>query len=80
MIRTIPRTSLRRLRLMGASLAAMSGVTAAVGCDGTGRQFRQAALPGIESGVDAFVNGVLDGIFASIEVESGTDADDSSGT
>jgi len=37
-----------------------------------GRQFREAALPAIESGMSSILNGILDGVFASIEVESST--------
>ena len=42
-----------------------------------GTQFREAALPAIETGMSSILNGILDGVFASIEVEndqSGTNA------
>lgn len=42
-----------------------------------GRQFRETALPAIESGMSSILNGILDGVFASIAVESSTT--DSSG-
>lgn len=41
----------------------------------TGRQFRDAALPNIESGVQAILSGFVDGVFAAIETEP-DDADD----
>lgn len=42
----------------------------------TGRQFRDAALPAIQSGVQSILSGFVDGVFASIAVET-TNADDS---
>jgi hypothetical protein len=38
------------------------------GCT-AGRDFRDAALPSLRTGVDAIVDGLLDGIFAVIEPE-----------
>ena len=40
-----------------------------LGCD-AGRQFREAALPSVEGGVKDIVNGLMDGFFAAIEVET----------
>ncbi len=37
-----------------------------------GTQFREAALPAIETGMSAILNGILDGVFATIEVETQT--------
>jgi hypothetical protein len=49
----------------------------AIACGGcntpTGRQFRDAALPNIESGVHAILTGFVDGVFASIETEPESD-------
>ena len=36
----------------------------------TGPQFRQAALPAIEGGIDQILDGLVAGVFAAIEVES----------
>ena len=47
------------------------GFTVMTGCI-TGPEFRAAAGPGIESGVSAIVNGVLDGLFAVIEPDAST--------
>lgn len=35
-----------------------------------GRQFRDTALPGIQSGVQSILTGFVDGVFASIEPEA----------
>ena len=40
----------------------------------TGRQFREAALPSLESGMDLILDGVVDGLFAAIDVESSSDS------
>ncbi len=39
-----------------------------------GPEFRDAALPAIESGLDLILDGVVDGVFAAIQVESTTDS------
>ena len=59
-----------------------TGIVAAIllmgstGCIPTrGVQFREAALPAIESGVSSIMNGVLDGIFAAIEPETSASTD-----
>lgn len=44
--------------------------TGLTGCVWDGRQFREAALPMLQTGASAILNGVLDGVFAAIEVES----------
>ena len=36
----------------------------------SGTQFRETALPAVQTGVSAIMNGLLDGLFASIEVET----------
>ena len=36
----------------------------------TGPQFRQAALPAIEGGIEQILDGLVDGVFAAIQVES----------
>lgn len=45
----------------------------------TGRQFRDAALPAIQTGVQSILSGFVDGVFASIAVET-NGTDDSSGS
>lgn len=42
----------------------------AVGC-AAGQQFRSAALPALESGVNLILDGLVDGLFAAIEVRPG---------
>lgn len=41
-----------------------------------GKQFRDTALPGIQSGVQSILTGFVDGVFASIEPEA--DSNDAS--
>ena len=38
------------------------------GCVG-GTEFRETALPAIHSGVSSILNGLVDGVFAAIEVD-----------
>jgi len=59
---------MRRLTAAMASLA-MFNVYGGSGC-ATGRDFREAALPLVESGVSDVVNGLVDGFFAAIAVET----------
>ncbi len=40
----------------------------------TGTQFRSAALPSVESGVNQVLDGLVSGFFAAIEVESSSDS------
>ena len=51
-------------------LAACTVIATLSGCL-TGPQFRQAALPAIEGGIEQILDGLVDGVFAAIEVESG---------
>jgi len=57
----------RCLRRMGFTALAVSTITPA-GCE-VGKEFRAAATPAIHTGVSAIVNGLVDGLFAAIEVE-----------
>lgn len=41
----------------------------------TGPEFRAAALPAMESGVEQILDGLVDGIFAAIEPETSTEED-----
>lgn len=63
------------LRGKGASVVTvvLLSTLALLGCD-VGREFRAAALPQLSEGVTQVVNGLLDGIFAAIEVEPDADA------
>ena len=51
-------------------LASSAVIATLSGCL-TGPQFRQAALPAIEGGIGQILDGLVDGVFAAIEVESG---------
>jgi hypothetical protein len=47
-------------------------VLVAIACGGclTGKEFRAAAGPAMESGVDSILDGLVDGLFAVIEPEA----------
>ncbi len=70
MYRAISKSSRRSLSacLLGLALFASGG------CDLPlqGTQFREAALPAIETGMSSILNGLLEGVFAAIEVENDT--------
>ncbi|MCO6438401.1 MAG: hypothetical protein J5J06_15015 [Phycisphaerae bacterium] len=67
MVPTEKRVGLRSLgSAIIMTLLGLSSLSA--GCD-VGREFRAAALPQFSEGVTLAVNGLLDGIFAAIEVE-----------
>jgi hypothetical protein len=59
---------LSRRLVVGVLVASMIGQ---LGCD-AGRQFREAAMPMVEGGVKDIVNGLMDGFFAAIDVETTT--------
>ena len=65
-MKTVQR--MRPVRLLAASLTA--GVLMAQGACLSGTQFRDAALPSLESGLNLILDGVVAGVFAAIEVES----------
>lgn len=56
---------LRRISLR----LACTGMCLQLGCSLTGTQFRDVALPGLQTGVTSIVNALLDGVFAVIEPE-----------
>ena len=59
----------RSMRGIAVMLAA-AGITLSTGCEpDVGRQFRDAALPSLHTGVSAIVNGLVEGVFATIEPE-----------
>ncbi len=65
---TATRTSRRRCATI--ALVTLS-LTFAAGCDDEiAREFRQAAIGQVETGVNAILDGVLDGIFAIAEPDS----------
>jgi hypothetical protein len=71
----------RRKRLIVALAAA--GATAMLMTQGAcvdGRQFRTAALPALKGGVDLMLDGVVDGLFAAIAVETPPGTGDTSST
>jgi len=71
----------RRKRLQGAILA-LAALTLVVGtaCDEEegARAFRDAAASGLEAGVKSIMDGVIEGMFAVLDI--GTDQDGSSST
>ncbi len=72
------RSCKRFTRVLAAACSA--GVLMAQGTCATGRQFREAALPSLESGINLILDGVVDGLFATIEVETPSNAEDTSPT
>ena len=64
-------------------MLAATGTAAVLMAEGpcmTGRQFREAALPSLESGVNLILDGVVSGIFATIEVETASNAEETAST
>lgn len=64
------------------------GITAALGgstplsfggCEAHADEFREAAAPALRTGVDSLMDGLVEGVFAVVEPESGS-ADDSTST
>jgi hypothetical protein len=69
------RTRARKVR--GAALALVLAAGGLTGCDdGIRDEFRAAALGGIETGVNAIMDGLLEGIFTIAEPSPGEDPDD----
>jgi hypothetical protein len=64
------RRILARLFVVGVAMAGLAGQTGCIPFNGV--QFREAALSDIQSGVTSIVNGLIDGVFAAIAVESQT--------
>lgn len=59
---------MRPARVLVASLT--TGVLMAQGACLSGTQFRDAALPALESGLNLILDGMVAGVFAAIEVEA----------
>ena len=68
MIRKDYDGTIRRLKLVTTAAVALVAV-ACCGCL-TGKDFREAAGPAMESGVNLILDGLVDGIFAVIEPEA----------
>ena len=58
-----------RLSLTAAIAVSAVMLSTQTGC-GPLRQFREGALPSLESGIDLILDGLVDGLFAAIEVET----------
>jgi uncharacterized membrane protein YfcA len=63
--------SRRSLLTIGSAVVIWMG--AAAGCE-VGREFRAAATPAVQSGVTQIVNGLMEGFFAAIEVDTPSDS------
>lgn len=63
------RHSLAR-RALVAALAASSCLWQAFSCSSYGKEFRAAATPSLESGVNALLDGFVAGIFAVVEPDA----------
>ncbi len=57
-----------------AALGAAMVMVSQLGC--IGKQFREAALPEIQSGMELILDGLLEGVFAAIEPETATGSGD----
>ncbi len=61
----------RRTQAVAVSMTALA-ISVCSGCV-AGREFRQAALPGLHTGVSQILDGIVDGFFAAIQPEPETD-------
>ena len=66
------RPNMRGLSAAAVIIAAAIVLSTQTGCPG-GTQFREAALPAVQTGVDSILDGIVDGIFAAIAPESLSD-------
>lgn len=60
------KRGLRYIVRVGGVIVA-GAVMQAGGCIAAGAEFRTAALPAVEQGLDAILDGLVDGLFAAIE-------------
>ena len=65
------RAPLRLIATVGLALATVTQP----GCVPIGTEFREAAGPALEEGLNSIMDGLLDGLFAAIEPD-GTDSSD----
>ena len=70
-------TKLSRSFVIGLGIAALAGQPGCIPYNGT--QFRETAIPSLQTGVTSIMNGLIDGIFASIEVEPETSNESTTG-
>ena len=63
--------------VIAAGIAAFAGQAGCIPYSGT--QFRETAIPALQTGVTSIMNGLIDGVFAAIEVESVTSGDSTTG-
>ncbi len=69
----IRRAAARNLCAMGAAAAlVLSAGLSMGGCNDDFDEFRSAASPRLEAGVDALFDGLIDGIFAVVEPDAPT--------
>jgi hypothetical protein len=64
------RARLRSAFAIGLGVAALSTQTGCIPYSGT--QFRETAIPAVQTGVTSIVVGLIDGVFAAVDVESQT--------
>ena len=63
-----------RLRCTLAVGVGVAALSTQVGCiPYSGTQFRETAVPAVQTGVTSIMVGLIDGIFAAVDVESQTD-------
>ena len=70
-------TKLSRSFVIGLGIASLAGQAGCIPYSGT--QFRETAIPSLQTGVTSIMNGLIDGIFAAIEVEPETSDESTTG-
>ena len=70
-------TKLSRSFVIGLGIVALAGQAGCIPYSGT--QFRETAIPALQTGVTSIMNGLIDGIFASIDVEPETSGGSTTG-
>jgi len=70
-------TKLSRSFVIGLGIAALASQAGCIPYSGT--QFRETAIPSLQTGVTSIMNGLIDGIFAAIEVEPETSSGSTTG-
>ena len=67
------RKTNRVLRLALGASAMMAGGLRVGGCSEYSQEFRQAATPMLRSGVNALLDGLVEGVFAVVEPEASSE-------
>ena len=67
------QTRVRRSRKLAIGIGTVALASQAACIPYSGTQFREAAIPAVQTGMSSIMNGLLDGLFAAIEVEKQTD-------